>query len=71
MKKARKTPFSVNRNDSRSLADQVADGLRTAIVGGYYAPGDLLPRDVSTIPSGSIRSGVLPGREGWMALQSE
>ena len=36
-------PFSVSRNDSRTLLAQVADGLRGAIVSGYYAPGDVLP----------------------------
>lgn len=31
------------RNDARTLLAQVTDGLRQAIVGGYYAPGDVLP----------------------------
>ena len=39
----KKIPFSLNRNDSRSLVEQLVDGLREAIVGGYYKPGDLLP----------------------------
>ena len=39
----KKVPFAVNRNDSRTLVKQVADGLRTAIVSGYYKPGDVLP----------------------------
>lgn len=40
----RKTPpFSINRNDSRTLVRQVVDGLRMAIHDGYYAPGDVLP----------------------------
>ena len=36
-------PFSIDRNDARTLLAQVVDGLREAIVGGYYAPGDVLP----------------------------
>ena len=39
----KKIPFSLDRNDSRSLARQVADGFRKAIVDGYYLPGDVLP----------------------------
>ena len=38
-----KVPFAVNRNDTRTLVDQVTDGLCDAIVGGRYRPGDLLP----------------------------
>lgn len=38
-----KISFSVNRNDVRSFVDQVADGLRQAILGGRYKPGDELP----------------------------
>lgn len=36
-------PFSVSRNDARTLLAQVADGFRDAIVSGYYVPGDILP----------------------------
>ncbi len=36
-------PFSVNRNDKRSLLVQVTDGLKEAIVSGFYKPGDTLP----------------------------
>ena len=36
-------PFSVNRNDKRSLLAQVTDGLKDAIVSGFYKPGDTLP----------------------------
>ncbi len=36
-------PFSIDRNDGRTLLAQVLDGLREAIVGGYYRPGDVLP----------------------------
>ena len=36
-------PFAVNRNDARSLLDQVADGLRDAIVSGHWKPGDAIP----------------------------
>jgi len=36
-------PFSVSRNDARTLLAQVTDGFREAIVSGYYLPGDVLP----------------------------
>ena len=45
-----KLPFSADRNDVRSLLDQVADGLRTAIVGGFYKPGDELPSSRELCP---------------------
>lgn len=40
---ARKVPFSVSRNDGRKFVVQVADGLKKAIIDGYYKPGDTLP----------------------------
>lgn len=43
IKRDAKLPFAVNRNDSRTLVEQVTGGLRTAIVGGRYLPGDHLP----------------------------
>jgi len=36
-------PFKVNRNDARSLLDQVSDGLRDAIMCGHWKPGDEIP----------------------------
>ena len=53
-------------------ADLFDDFLSMAKARGieFCAPGDLLPSDTSSIPSGSIHSGALPGREGWMALQT-
>ena len=44
-------PFVVNKNDSRSLVSQVADGLRQGIVGGFYQPNDVIPsyRELATI----------------------
>jgi len=36
-------PFAVNRNDARSLLDQVSDGLRDAIMCGHWKPGDEIP----------------------------
>ena len=36
-------PFSIDRSNAASLSDQVADGLRRAIVSGYYQRGDVLP----------------------------
>ena len=36
-------PFKVNRNDARSLLDQVSDGLRDAIMCGHWKSGDEIP----------------------------
>ena len=36
-------PFSINRSEGRNLTSQLADGLRRAIVGGYYKAGQALP----------------------------
>lgn len=33
-------------------------------------PGELLPSDVSALPAGAIAKGEIPGREGWLAVQS-
>ena len=49
-KSKKKLPFAINRSDARSLAAQVTDGLRTAIVDGYYAPGDTLPTSRDLAP---------------------
>jgi DNA-binding transcriptional regulator YhcF (GntR family) len=46
----KRLPFSVNRNDSRSLLDQVSEGLRAAIVSGRYAPGDEIPSSRELCP---------------------
>lgn len=43
MARKKTVPFAVARNDARTLLAQVSDGLREAIAGGYYAPGDMLP----------------------------
>ncbi|MBQ3287972.1 MAG: GntR family transcriptional regulator [Kiritimatiellae bacterium] len=47
---ARKIPFSINRNDVRPLFNQVVDGLREAIMSGYYVPGDRLPTSRELCP---------------------
>ena len=39
----KKLPFAVNRNDARSLLDQVSDGLRDAIMCGRWKPGEEIP----------------------------
>ena len=36
-------PFAVTRSIRLTLVEQVLDGLRSAITGGYYRPGDALP----------------------------
>lgn len=43
-------PFSINRNDRRSLLVQVTDGLKEAISSGFYKPGDPLPSYRSLAP---------------------
>lgn len=43
-------PFSVNRNDARSLVDQVADGLRQAIVAGRWTVGEEIPSSRELVP---------------------
>lgn len=43
MSHVERLPFAVNRNDARSLLDQVSDGLREAIVCGRWKPGDEIP----------------------------
>jgi DNA-binding LacI/PurR family transcriptional regulator len=43
LRNSRPLPFSINRSIAVSLSDQVADGLRRAIVSGYYQRGDVLP----------------------------
>ena len=47
----KKIPFSVSRDDRRTLVRQVVDGVREAVFGGYYAPGDSLPpyRELATL----------------------
>ena len=52
-----KLPFAVNRNLSINLSDQVADGLRQAIVSGYYRKGEMLPKlsDMATALGVSMR----------------
>ena len=47
MAKKKAVPFTVNRNDSRPLVDQVADGLREAVDSGFYRPGDKVPSYIS------------------------
>lgn len=46
----RDVPFSVNRNDRRSLLAQVTDGLKEAIASGFYKPGDPIPSYRSLAP---------------------
>ena len=43
-------PFSVNRNDVRPLFNQVVDGLREAIISGYYVSGDKIPSSRELCP---------------------
>lgn len=45
-----KLPFKVSRHGARSLPDQVADGLRAAIVQGRYRPGDEIPSSREMVP---------------------
>ena len=41
---ARPLPFTINHNLAANLSDQVADGLRQAILSGYYRSGEALPK---------------------------
>ena len=43
MKREVELPFRVDRNLRTSLVDQVVDGFRQAIQGGFYRSGDTLP----------------------------
>ncbi len=47
----KKLPFSLDRARHGDLVNQISGGLRTAIVTGYYAPGDILPpvRDLARL----------------------
>ena len=63
-------PFRIDRNMPRSLVGQMTDGLRDAIVTGYYKPGDTLPTihewtrmfDVSIrVPEGALANLVKEG----------
>ena len=43
---------------------------RAADMGITFCPlGDLLPDDVSSLPTGQIVRGKIPGREGWVGRQ--
>ena len=46
----KRLPFTVSRNDGRKFVVQVADGLRKAIIDGYYKPGDTLPASRELAP---------------------
>ena len=65
-----KIPFRIDRSRPRSLVGQMTDGLRDAIVTGYYKPGDTLPTihewtralDVSIrVPEGALANLVKEG----------
>ena len=42
-KSVRRLPFRIDRQADRTLTEQVADGLRQAILMGRFNPGDILP----------------------------
>ena len=65
-----RVPFRIDRSLPRSLVGQMTDGLRDAIVTGYYKPGDTLPTihewtrmyEVSIrVPEGAIANLVKEG----------
>lgn len=39
----KKIPFTVSKSSGKTLVQQTIDGLRVAILNGYYRPGDVLP----------------------------
>lgn len=43
IKECRLLPFKVSRSNEESLIKQIVDGVRAAIEGGFYSPGDHLP----------------------------
>lgn len=43
VKTAKVPPFRLDHNSTASLSDQMTDGFRQAILGGYYRVGDVLP----------------------------
>ena len=55
---ARVPPFIINRKSTVNFPDQMADGLRQAIVSGYYRPGERLPtvREFAKLLNVSIRA---------------
>lgn len=66
----RRVPFRIDRNRPQSLVGQMTDGLRDAIVTGYYKSGDTLPTihewtralDVSIrVPEGALANLVKEG----------
>ena len=40
----KKPPFSIERHTQRNLSTQMAEGLRNAILTGYYKEGEILPK---------------------------
>lgn len=79
----RRVPFRIDRNRPQSLVGQMTDGLRDAIVTGYYKSGDTLPTihewtralDVSIrVPEGALANLVKEGyvvtrpRQGCMVM---
>jgi len=42
-KRVKMPPFKLAQNSTASLSDQMTDGFRQAILGGYYREGDVLP----------------------------
>ena len=55
---ARVPPFIIDRKSTKNFPDQMTDGLRQAIVSGYYRPGERLPtiREFSKLLHVSIRA---------------
>ena len=83
---ATRIPFRIDRTHPRALVRQMTDGLRDAIVTGYYKPGDMLPTihewtralDVSIrVPEGALANLVKEGyvvtrpRQGCMVMPRE
>ena len=42
-RKYKKPPFTLKRNNGRTLVEQATDGIRRAILSGYYRSGETLP----------------------------
>ncbi len=50
LKMPKQVPFSIDRDDTRSLIRQIEDGIRGAILDGFYKPGETLPSSRELAP---------------------
>ena len=53
-----RVPFRIDRMRPRALVRQMTDGLRDAIVTGYYKPGDRLPISLTRVEYNPSEAGA-------------